>query len=129
MARYKNVNGVTVAMTPEEEAKRDQEEQEWAASAAERAKEAAIRDAAESNFNNMSNAELLGLLASYLEVQTAKAAVVAGAAIGDLNLPLLDAWAAVYTNKTRLQLATIIENRISTKLTAVVTKLAEKAKG
>jgi hypothetical protein len=42
MGRFKNVDGVNVALTPEEEAARDAQEAEWSAGSAARASQAVI---------------------------------------------------------------------------------------
>lgn len=128
MARTKLVNGVRVNMTPEEEAERVAEEQLWETTV----KPIEIRKRqfldAKEQARSFEEEELDILLAGYFEVKLIRLAVLLNLNPGSVDTPVLDSFNSVFPNRTKLQIAQIIENRAQGYLTQSATALANKIK-
>lgn len=78
--------------------------------------------------SNFSTNDIIALSLLYSEVKTVRAAVAAGAVIGNLDVPLVDAVNAVFPGQTRVQIATTVENKCQSIFVNLVTALAKKIK-
>lgn len=122
MARFKLVRGERIPLTPEEEALRDAEEQQWVTvEAPVQLREQEFQKQVRQAGQQFSESEKLLLTALYAEVQRYRADNTTGT-------PLVDAFAAVFPNRTKAQVALQLENRVEGFLTTAITALANKIK-
>lgn len=128
MARFKNLNGQQVPLSPEEETARDAEEAAWAAGEVARIRERVFSQAVEAANSQFSIEERLTLLALYIEVELYKLAALVGqqAAVETPGITAIKT--QVFPGQTKAQIATTIENRVKSAIETSAVALANKIK-